>query len=194
MREGPWWFCRVPKLSKGSRLQSPTFSKKRFCLSMFASWCLCFSHFADFSALFWTPSHQPGTHFTKTPGTHPSAASGRSVVGDVGRPTWICHFLEGNFFEAKLHQLEEVTSDKSLRWDIKFWMTVELYQSQVSLKLVLFFINSIAWFKIQCTFADIAPKTKQHTNTTKRQNTPKNNKSYAVIMETGRGWMKKTMK
>ena len=110
---------------------------------MFASWCLCFSHFADFSALFWTPSHQPGTHFTKTPGTHPSAASGRSVVGDVGRPTWICHFLEGNFFEAKLHQLEEVTSDKSLRWDIKFWMTVELYQSQVSLKLVYFSLTAL---------------------------------------------------
>lgn len=49
----------------------------------------------------------------------------------------------GNFFEAKLHQLEEVTSDKSLRWDIKFWMTVELYHSQVSSKLVYFSLTAL---------------------------------------------------
>lgn len=81
-----------------------------------------------------------GTHFTFTRFTLQLLLEGQSqTLVDLPGYTKI----GGNFFEAKLHQLEEVTSDKSLRWDIKFWMTVELYQSQVSLKLVYFSLTAL---------------------------------------------------
>ena len=136
---GPWWFCRVPKLSKGSRLQSPTFSKNVSaypCLLVDA----CAFLILPIQAFFGHPATSRDTfHF------HPWLTLQLLLEGQSQTLVDLPGYAQigGNFFEAKLHQLEEVTSDKSLHWDIKFWMTVELYQSQVSLKLVYFSLTAL---------------------------------------------------